>query len=114
LIGCNKDDAKYLNGSFILTYCFFVNESASLLKESLAYFLVSLYFSLRRVSLAEYLLVLRALFSLLLQMVRCTMDIASIVCILRWATTRTKGMVAPYILSDVFVGHDYHLTLYLN
>jgi hypothetical protein len=34
-------------------------ESASPLKESLAYSLVSLYFSLRRVSLAEYLLVLR-------------------------------------------------------
>jgi hypothetical protein len=37
----------------------FINESASPLKESLAYSLVSLYFSLRRVSLAEYLLVLR-------------------------------------------------------
>jgi hypothetical protein len=66
LIGYNKDDAKYLNGSFMLTYCFFANESASPLKESLAYSLVSLYFNLRLVSLAEYHLVLRALFPLLL------------------------------------------------
>jgi hypothetical protein len=93
---------------------FFVNESASPLKESLACFLVSLYFSLRRVSLAEYLLVLRALFLLLLHMARCIMNIASTACILRWATTRTKGMVALYVLSDAFVGPDYHLTLYLN
>jgi hypothetical protein len=38
----------------MLTYCSFVNESASPQKESLTYFLVSLYFSLRWVSLAEY------------------------------------------------------------
>jgi hypothetical protein len=69
----------------------FANESASPLKESLAYSLVSLYFSLRRVSLTEYLLVLRALFLLLLQMVRCITVIASTVCTLRWTTTRTKG-----------------------
>jgi hypothetical protein len=49
----------------MLTCCSFANESASPLKESLAYFLVSLYFSLRRVSLAEYFLILRALFPLL-------------------------------------------------
>jgi hypothetical protein len=89
----------------------FANESVSSLKESLAYSLVSLYFRLGRVSLAEYILVLRALFSLLLQMVRCTMDIASTVCIPRWTTIRTKGMVAPYVLSDAFVGHDYCLAL---
>jgi hypothetical protein len=47
--------------------------------------------SLQRVSLAEYLLVLRALFPLLLQMVRCIMGIVSTVCIWRWATTGTKG-----------------------
>jgi hypothetical protein len=75
----------------MLTYCSFVNESASPLKESLAYSLVSLYFSLRRVSLAEYFLVLRALFPLLLQMVRYTTIIASTAYTLRWATTRTKG-----------------------
>jgi hypothetical protein len=98
----------------MLTYCFFTNESASPLKESLAYTLVSLYFSLRRVSQAEYLLVLKALFLLLLQMARCTMDIASTTCILRWEITRTKGMVARYVLPDAFVGHDYHLALYLN
>jgi hypothetical protein len=39
------------------------NESASPLKESLAYSLVSLYFRLRWVSLAEYILVLRVCFS---------------------------------------------------
>jgi hypothetical protein len=55
----------------------FANESASSLKESLVYSLVSLYFGLIRLSLAEYFLVLRALFSLLLQMVRCTTAIAS-------------------------------------
>jgi hypothetical protein len=98
----------------MLTYCFFANETANPLKESLAYPLVSLYFSLRRVSLAKYLLILRALFPLLLQIVRCTMDIASTACILRWATTRTKGIVAPYVLPDAFVRHDYHLALYLN
>jgi hypothetical protein len=92
----------------------FANESASPLKESLAYSFVSLYFSLRRVSLAEYLHVLRALFPLLLQMARCTMDIASTVCILRCATTRTMGVVTPYALSDAFVGLDHYLTLYLN
>jgi hypothetical protein len=114
LIGYNKDDAKYLNGSFMLTYCFFTNESASPLNESLAYSLVSLYFSLRQVNLVENLLILRALFPLLLQMDRCITDIASTACILRWATTKTKSMVAPYVLPDAFVGHDYHLALYLN
>jgi hypothetical protein len=92
----------------------FVNESASPLKESLAYSLVSFYFGLRRVSLVEYFLVLRALFPLLLQMVRCITDIASTACILRWVTTRTKGMVTPYILPNAFVGNDYLLALYLN
>jgi hypothetical protein len=79
LIGYNKDDAKYLNGLFMSTYCSFANELASPLKESLAYSLVLFYFSLRQVSLAEYFLVLRALFPLLLQMVRCTTVIASTV-----------------------------------
>jgi hypothetical protein len=69
----------------------FANESVSPLKESLAYSLMSLYFSLRRVNLAEYFLVLRALFSLLLQMVRCTTVIASAACTRRWVTTRIKG-----------------------
>jgi hypothetical protein len=92
----------------MLIYCSFANESASPLKESLAYSLVSLYFSLRRVSLAEYFLVLRALFLLLLEMVRCTTVIASTVCTLRWAITRTKGIVAPYVLSNTFVGNNIY------
>jgi hypothetical protein len=92
----------------------FAIESASPLKEILAYSLVSLDFHLRRVSLAEYLLVLRALFPLLLQMARCTMDIASTICILRWVTTRTKGVVISYVLSTTFVGLDHYLALYLN
>jgi hypothetical protein len=50
------------------------------------------YFGLRRVSLAEYLLVLKALFPLLLQMVKCTTATALTACIQRWATTRTKGI----------------------
>jgi hypothetical protein len=89
----------------------FTNKLASPLKENLAYSLVSLYFSLSWVSLAKYILVLRALFPLLLQMARCIMDIASTVFIPRWVTTRTKGMVAPYILPDAFIGHDYDLAL---
>jgi hypothetical protein len=60
-----------------MAYCSFANESASPLKEIIAYSLVSLYFGLRWVSLTEYFLVLRALFPLLLQMVRCTMVIVS-------------------------------------
>jgi hypothetical protein len=86
------------------------NKSASPLQESLAYSLVSLYFSLRWVRLAKYLLVLRVC-PHLLQMGRCTMAIVPTACILRWVMTRTKGMVAPYILPDAFVGHDYLLPL---
>jgi hypothetical protein len=96
----------------MLTYCSFANESTSPLQESLAYPLVSLYFSLRRVSLAEYFLVLRVLFPLLLQMVRCTTVIASTTCTLWWVTTRTKGMVISYVLSDAFGGHDYLLAVW--
>jgi hypothetical protein len=98
----------------MLTYCFFTNDLASPLKESLAYSLVSFYFSLRCVSLVEYFLVLRTLFPLLLQIVRYTTVIASTACTLRWATTRNKGMIVPYVLSDAFGGHDYLLALYLN
>jgi hypothetical protein len=75
----------------MIAYCSFTNELASSLKKSLAYSLVSFYFGLRRVSLAEYFLVLRALFPLLLQMVRCITNIASTACTRRWVTTRTKG-----------------------
>jgi hypothetical protein len=73
---------------------------ASPLYKSLAYSLVSFISSFWRVSLAEYLLILRALFPLLLQMVRCTMGIASTVCTWRWAITRTNGN-----------GHSVHLIL---
>jgi hypothetical protein len=69
--------------------------------------------SLKRVSLAEYFLVLRILFPLL-KMVRCATVIASTAYTLRWVTTRTRGMVAPYVLPDAFVEHDNLLTLYLN
>jgi hypothetical protein len=86
------------------------NESASLLKESIAYSLLSRYFSLRCVSLAEYHLVLRVC-PHLLQMGRCTIATVSTTCILRWGMTRIKGMVAPYVLPDTFVGHDYQLAL---
>jgi hypothetical protein len=89
----------------------FANESASPLKESLVYTLVSFYFHLRWVSLAEYIFILRALFPLLLEMARCTMEITSTVCIPRLATIRTKGMVAPYVLPNAFVRHDYQLAL---
>ena len=83
-------------------------------KESFAYSLVSFYFRLSRVSLAEYILVLRALFPLLLKMVRCTMVTASTVFSQRWATTTTKGVVNPYLLSTAFVGLDHVMALYLN
>jgi hypothetical protein len=66
------------------------------------------YFGLRWVSLAEYLLVLRTLFPLLLQMIKCTMAIVLTACIRRWAITRTKAMVTPYLSSDAFVGDDYY------
>jgi hypothetical protein len=69
----------------------FATELANPTKESLACSLVSLIFGLRWVSLAEYLLVLRALFPLLLQMVKCTMATALTACIQRWATTRDQG-----------------------
>jgi hypothetical protein len=69
----------------------FAIESTNPTKESLACSLVSLISGLRWVSLVEYLLVLRALFPLLLQMVKCTTAIALTACIRRWATTRTKG-----------------------
>jgi hypothetical protein len=75
---------------------------ASPLYKSLAYSLVLFISGLWRVSLAEYLLVLRALFPLLLQMVRCTMGIASIVCTQRWATTRTNDNGHSVYLSPCF------------
>jgi hypothetical protein len=77
---------------------------ASLLYKSLAYSLMSFISGLWRVSLAGYLLVLRALFPLLLQMVRCTMGIASTVCIRRWATIRTKGNSHSVRLISCFCG----------
>jgi hypothetical protein len=89
----------------------FANELASRLKESLAYSLVSLYFSLRRVSLAEYILILNVCFSTSCRWGRCTMVIVSTACILQLVMTRTKGMVAPYVLPNAFVGHDYQLAL---
>jgi hypothetical protein len=42
---------------------------------------------------------------------RCIMATISTTCILRWVMIRTKGMVAPYVLPDAFVGHDYYLAL---
>jgi hypothetical protein len=53
--------------------------------------LVSFYFWLCQVSLAEYLLVLRVLFSHLLQMGRCTTAIVSTAFTLRWVMLRTMG-----------------------
>ena len=98
----------------MITYAFRKMSQASPLKESLTYSLVSLYFYLSRVSLAKYILVLRALFPLLLQMVRCTMVTTSTVSTQRWVTTRAKGMVIPYVLSTAFVGLDHYMALYLN
>jgi hypothetical protein len=77
---------------------------ASPLYKSLAYSLVSFISGLWRVSLAEYLLVLRALFLLLLQMVRCTMGIASTVYTRRWVTTRTNGNGHSVYLIPCFCG----------
>ena len=105
---------KYLKWFIHDNICFPQMSEPSPPKESLAYSFVSLYFCLSRVSLAEYILVLRALFPLLLQMVRCTMVIASTVSTQLWATTRTKGVVIPYVLSTAFVGLDHYMALYLN
>jgi hypothetical protein len=57
---------KYLKWFIHDNLCFSQMSQASPLKESFAYFLESLYFRLRQVSLAKYILVLRALFLLLL------------------------------------------------
>jgi hypothetical protein len=76
----------------------------SLLYKSLAYSLALFIFGLWQVSLAEYLLVLRALFPLLLQMARCTVGIASTVCTRRWATTRTNGNGHSVYLIPCFCG----------
>jgi hypothetical protein len=77
---------------------------ASLLYKSLACSLVSFISGLWWVSLAEYLLILRALFPLLLQKVRCTMGIASTVCTRWWATTRTNGNGHSVYLIPYFCG----------
>jgi hypothetical protein len=77
---------------------------ASLLYKSLAYSLASFISGLWRVSLAEYLLVLRTLFPLLLQMARCTMGIASTVYTRWWATTRTNGNGHSVYLIPCFCG----------
>jgi hypothetical protein len=45
-------------------------------------------------------------------MARCTLDIASTVSTLLWATTWTMGVVIPYVLSTAFVGLDQYLALY--
>jgi hypothetical protein len=66
--------------------------------------LVSFISGLWQVSLAEYLLVLRALFPLLLQMVRCIMGIASTVYTRRWATTRTNDNGHSVYLIPCFCG----------
>ena len=105
---------KYLKWFIHDNLCFPQMSQASPPKESLAYSLVSLYLCLSRVSLAEYILVLRALFPLLLQMVKCTMVTASTVSTQRWTTTRTKGVVILYVSSTAFVGLDPYMALYLN
>jgi hypothetical protein len=83
---------------------FYKTSQASPLYKSLAYSLVLFIFGLWWVSLAEYLLILRALFPLLLQMVRCTMGIASTVCTRRWVTTRTNGNGHSVYLIPCFYG----------
>jgi hypothetical protein len=90
----------------------FATKLANPTKESLACSLVSLIFGLRRVSLAEYLLVLRALFPLLLQMVKCTTAIVPVSSDGR--QLGPKAMVTLYLPSDAFDGDDYLLALYLN
>ena len=74
---------------------------------------MSLYFRLCRVSLAEYLLVLRVLFPLVAdgQIITATISTAFI---RRWVMLRTMGMVIPYVSSNAFVGDDHQLALYLN
>ena len=60
-----------------------------------------------RVSLAEYLLVLRVLF-LLLQIMLCITATARTALLLQWMRNRTMGMVIRYIIPPcAFVGDDY-------
>jgi hypothetical protein len=83
---------------------FYKTCQASPLYKSLAYSLVSFISGFWWVSLAKYLLVLRALFPLLLQMVKCTMGIASTVCTQWWVTTRTNGNGHSVYLIPCFCG----------
>jgi hypothetical protein len=64
-------------------------------------------FGLRRVSLAKYILVLRV-YSLLLQMIWCTMGTIRIVFTLLWTKIRPWGMVSlSYLTYDAFVENDH-------
>ena len=68
-----------------------------------------------RVSLAEYLLVLRVLFPLL-QIMLCIMATARTVLLLSWMRTRTMGNGQFYISSHLcaFGGDDYDTGFVLN
>jgi hypothetical protein len=76
--------------------------------------LVSLYFWLCRVSLAEYLLVLRVLFPIccrwtdILRLLYQLSLSCNGCCLGPWA------VVVPYVSSNAFVGDDHQLALYLN
>jgi hypothetical protein len=62
---------------------------------------------LRRVSLAEYILIFRV-YSLLFQMICCTMGTVRIVFTLLWMKIRPWGMVSlSYLTYDAFVGNDH-------
>ena len=69
----------------------------------------------RRVSLAEYLLILRVLFPLL-QVMLCTTTTARTALLLQWMRNRTMGMFILYIISPLcfWLEMTMKLALYLN
>ena len=71
------------------------------------------YFGFRRVSLAEYILVLRV-YSLLLEMTCSIMATTSIVSTLLGMKTRSWACSSLLSYHVAFAGYDYETGLYLN
>ena len=72
-----------------------------------------IYFGLQRVSLAEYILILRV-YSLLFQMMGFITATASIVSTLRGMKTRSWAWSSMLSFHVAFAGYDYGTGLYLN
>jgi hypothetical protein len=92
----------------------FTNELVSPLKKALHIPWCRFIFGLRRVSLAEYLLVLRTLFPLLLRWSNVLRLLHQLSVFGVGRQLRSRTIVVPYFLSDAFVENGYLLALYLN